>query len=73
MSHEKTMKYVLDNLIDQKQCTSCLGMWFLFNHEGCKAYYRLSPVPPESCDVCRPIDEEIESNCIVSKERWVEL
>jgi len=60
-------------LIDRKQCTSCFGMWFLFNHEGREAYYRLSQVSPESCNVCRPIDKEIESSCIVSEERWVKL
>ena len=67
------MKYVLDNEIERKQCTECLGMWFIFDHEGSEAFYRLSPVAPEMCTVCEPIDREIESKSIVSMERWIKV
>ena len=73
MNHQERIRYVMDNLIERKQCNECLGMWFLFNHYGEKAYYRLSPVAPEDCGVCRPIDIEIEQNSVVSQENWVEL
>lgn len=67
------LKYVLDNLIERKQCIECLGMWFLFNHEGKEAFYRLSQVEPSDCKVCDPIDKEIEEKCLVSMERWVQV
>jgi hypothetical protein len=68
-----SLQYVLDNLLDHKQCSECLGVWFLFSHEGKTAYYRLSQIPPASCSVCEPIDEEIEAGCLVSMEQWVTL
>ena len=67
------LKYVLDNLIERKQCIECLGMWFLFNHEGKEAFYRLSQVEPSDCTVCDPIDKEIEEKCIISMEKWIEV
>lgn len=70
-NHKERMKYVMDNLIERKQCTTCYGMWFLFNHEGHECYYRLGPTAPEDCGVCRPIDEDIESRSVVSSEAWV--
>jgi len=68
-----SLQYVLDNLLDHKQCSECEGVWFLFNHEGRTAYYRLSPIEPRDCSVCEPIDKEIEAGCLVSIERWVAL
>ena len=65
------MKYVLDNELERKQCKECLGMWVCFNHEGQKAFYRLSPVAPRDCSICKPIDEEIEAKSIMSVEQWI--
>jgi len=65
------IKYVLDNEIERKQCKECLGMWVCFNHEGKTAFYRLSPVAPHDCSICKPIDEDIESRSLVSVEQWI--
>lgn len=65
------MKYILDNLIDQKQCNECLGLWFHFNHEGNNAFYRLSPLAPEDCTSCDKIDKEIEKETVYSFAEWV--
>jgi hypothetical protein len=68
------MKYVLDNLIEKKQCEECLGMWFMFNHEGKHGIYRLSPLHPSECRLCYARDIRIESAkaFIMSSERWIE-
>jgi len=66
-----SMQYVLDNEIERRQCNECLGIWFLFDHDGQTAYYRLSPVEPSDCSVCDPIDKEIETGAIMTSERWV--
>lgn len=66
-----SMKYVLDNEIERHQCNECSGMWFLFDHDGQTAYYRLSPIEPNDCSVCAPIDKEIEAGAIMTSERWV--
>jgi len=65
------IQYVLDNEIERRQCTECLGFWFLFNHEGSDAFYRLSEVEPSSCHICHPIDKDIESKSLLSVSRWV--
>jgi len=65
------INYVLKNEIERKQCTECLGMWFLFNHEGSDAFYRLSEVEPSGCSICEPIDKEIESKSLLTTERWI--
>ena len=64
------MKYVLENEIERKQCIECLGMWIKFHHGTQIGVYRLSPVAPCDCSVCDPIDQDIESQSIVSFERW---
>jgi len=65
------IQYVLDNEIERRQCTECLGMWFLFNHEGNDAFYRLSEVEPSGCSICHPIDEEIEAKAVLTASRWI--
>jgi len=67
------LKYVFDNILDQKQCNECGGVWLLFDHEGRIAYYRLSPVAPCDCSVCEAIDIEIEKDCIITREQWLTL
>ena len=67
------MKYVLENEIERKQCKECAGIWFHFNHEGNDAYYRLSPVSPEQCSVCLPLNTDLESNALLSMERWIKV
>ena len=67
------MKYVLDNEIERKQCKECAGIWFHFNHEGKGAYYRLSPVSPDMCTVCNPLDKDLESQSLLSMERWIKV
>jgi hypothetical protein len=66
-----SIQYVLDNLIGIKECSECHGHWFLFNHEGNEAYYRLAPSPPDDCSICQPIDNEIESRAIITAEQWI--
>jgi len=67
------MKYVLENEIERKQCKECAGIWFHFNHEGKDAYYRLSPVSPDMCTVCYPLDKDLESKSLLSMERWIKV
>jgi len=67
------MKYILDNLIDQKQCVECLGLWFHFNHEGNNAFYRLSPLAPEDCTYCSKLDKQIEKEAVLTSESWVSV
>lgn len=67
------IEYILNNEIDRKQCRSCFGMWIRFNHEGQLGVYRLSPVDPQSCNVCRPLDDQLESQSILTSEQWVNL
>jgi len=64
------LKYVLDNEIVRHQCLECLGMWFIFDHQGNEAVYRLSPVAPEMCTICKPIDMKVVENSIMSVEQW---
>ena len=67
------LRYVLENEIENKQCTLCYAMWFVFDHYGKICYYRLGQNEPALCKVCAPIDEEIESGALVTSERWVNL
>ena len=67
------IQYVLDNELERKQCTECLGMWFRFKHEDSVGIYRLSPVEPADCTICEPIDRDIESRAIVTAERWMSI
>jgi hypothetical protein len=67
------LRYVLANEIGNKRCKECYGVWFLFNHEGTKAFYRLSPSAPEDCKLCYALDVAIESKSLVTMERWIEV
>ena len=67
------LKYVLEHQIDRRQCKLCYAMWFAFDHHGQVAYYRLGQDEPDLCEICKPIDEDIESKCVVSHERWVTI
>ena len=67
------LKYVLDNEIDRRQCIRCYAMWFVFDHQGTPSYYRLGNDEPAKCDICKPIDEDIEKNSICTSERWFNL
>ena len=59
---------ILKNEILRKQCDECLGIWFKFWWaHGNKGYFRLSPLAPDSCSVCRPLDEELESNAVYTR------
>lgn len=69
----QTLKYIFRNLIERKQCGECHAHWFHFNHEGSKAFYRLGELEPSQCATCAPIDTDIESDSLVSAERWFEL
>lgn len=73
MEFSERIEYVLANEIDRRQCKECLGIWFLFNHNGSESFYRLARVAPETCVVCKPIDEEIEARSVMSEEQWVSL
>ena len=65
------LRYILTNLIEDKVCIECGAMWFCFNHEGKKAYYRLGKDEPCNCKICKPIDDDLEQNCLMSAERWM--
>lgn len=67
------MQYILNNLIERKQCIECQSHWFLFNHEGKESFYRLGMIAPEFCDACRPLDQQLEAHSILTQEQWVEL
>lgn len=67
------IRFVLDNEIERKQCTECLGLWFKFKHQEQIGIYRLSPVEPGDCSICAPIDIDIESKAIVTSERWMSI
>lgn len=69
-TYPQAVKYVLDNELDRRHCSECLGMWFLFAHEGKEAFYRLSPVEPKDCSICGPLDAEIDAKAIMSVEGW---
>jgi len=66
-------RYILENELDRRMCKTCHATWFMFDHRGEIGYYRLGADAPEECPTCKPIDEEIESNCIISEEQWVSL
>jgi len=38
------IRFILDNEIERRQCTECLGLWFKFKHQEQIGIYRLSPV-----------------------------
>ena len=65
------MKFILENEIDRKQCIECTAIWFHFSHGENTGYYRLSPVAPESCPVCKPLDEDLEKNAVYTVARWM--
>ena len=73
MDQNEKMKFILDNLIEMKQCNECHGMWFHFSSNDSLGYYRLSPVAPCDCSICHPLDQEIESGAIMTEEGWISL
>lgn len=66
------IKYVLENVISQRQCSLCGALWFIFdNGNKTNGVFRLGDDAPEKCLMCKPVDEQVIKDSLYNVERWV--